>query len=740
VTSSATRAALTALALAVAFAPVTGGCRRNAPRKSPARHRDPRLAPAERAADLVARMTPAEKIGQLMTDAPGIPRLGVPAYDWWNEALHGVARAGRATVFPQAIALAATFDPDLVHEIASAISDEARAKFNLAQARGQRGRYQGLTFFTPNVNIFRDPRWGRGQETFGEDPFLTSAMGVAFITGLQGEDPRLLKTLATAKHFAVHSGPEAARHGFDARVSPHDLADTYLPQFAACVRAGRAGSVMAAYNRVNGEACVSSPTLLAQTLRERWQFDGYVVGDCGAVTDSYAHHRLFGSLDEAAAAALRTGTDLDCGSGFRALGGALRKGLVTGADLDRAAIRLFTARYRLGLFDPPGQSPWADLGAAVIESPAHLTLARAAAARSIVLLENRAGALPLGPAVRKLAVIGPTAENVPVLLANYHGLPTRPVTLLGGITAAAQARGLSVDYVRGARLLDATDGTIADAVAAARAADLTVAVVGLDPRLEGEEGETRLNKAGDRRAIELPAAQHRLLEAVMATGRPVVVVVTGGSAIAMPWVAAHAAALLYAWYPGAEGGNAVADVLFGAVSPAGRLPITLYRSTADLPPFADYAMRGRTYRYFTGEPLYPFGFGLGYSRFRYANPVVTAPASAPAPWSLSVDVTNEGGRAADEVIQVYALPRSVPDYAPGRWLIAFARVTLGPGERRTVHLAPSPDALTYVDGAGARRPLTGVVMLAIGSRQPDRSGSYADATLGVTAALALPSL
>jgi beta-glucosidase len=738
VSRSATRAALVVLALAFAVAPGAGGCRRGSPRTAPERHLDPRLPPAERAAALVARMTSAEKIGQLMTDAPAIPRLGVPAYEWWNEALHGVARAGRATVFPQAIGLAATFDPALIHEVATAISDEARAKFNLAQARGQRGRYQGLTFFTPNVNIFRDPRWGRGQETFGEDPFLTAQMGVAFITGMQGEDPRFLKTLATAKHFAVHSGPEADRHGFDARVSAHDLADTYLPQFAACVRTGRAGSVMAAYNRVNGEACVASPTLLGKTLRAGWQFDGYVVGDCGAVTDVYAHHHLFGSLEEAAAAALRAGTDLDCGNGFRALWGALKRGLITSAELDRAAIRLFTARYRLGLFDPPGQSPWAGLGAPAVESPAHLTLARAAAARSIVLLENRGGALPLGPTVHRLAVIGPTAENVPVLLANYHGMPTRPVTLLGGITAAAQARGIAVDYARGARLLDTTDGAIADAVAAARAADVTVAVVGLDARLEGEEGETRLNRAGDRRAIELPAAQQRLLEAVLATGRPIIVVVTGGSAIAMPWVAARAAALLYAWYPGAEGGNGVADVLFGAVSPAGRLPITLYRATGDLPPFNDYAMRGRTYRYFAGAPLYPFGFGLSFSRFRYANPIVTAPVGSTA-GTISVEIANEGGRAADEVVQVYALPRGLPDYAPRRWLVAFARVALAPGERRTVHLALPPDALTYVDAGGATRALTGEVTLAVGGRQPDGAGLYADATLGVTSALVLPA-
>ncbi len=730
------RTTLVAVVALTALASATGACRRG-PRAPGERYLDPRLPPAERAADLVARMTPAEKIGQTMTDAPAIPRLRVPAYEWWNEALHGVARAGRATVFPQAIGLAATFDPELVRTVATAISDEARAKFNQAQARGQRGRYQGLTFFTPNVNIFRDPRWGRGQETFGEDPFLTAQMGVAFIAGLQGDDPRLLKTLATAKHFAVHSGPETERHGFDARVSAHDLADTYLPQFEACVRVGHAGSVMAAYNRVNGEACVSSPTLLRATLREGWLFDGYVVGDCGAVTDSYAHHHLFGSPEEAAAAALRAGTDLDCGHGFTALAGAWRRGLITGLELDRAVIRLFTARFRLGLFDPPAESPWAGLRPDVIESPANLALARTVAARAVVLLENRDGALPIGPAVRRLAVVGPTAENVPVLLANYHGTPSRPATVLGGIAAAAQARGLSVDYARGARLIDTTDGAIAAAVVAARGADATVAVVGLDPRLEGEEHDTRLNRAGDRRELELPAAQQRLLEAVIATGKPVIVVVTGGSAIAMPWVAAHAAALLYAWYPGAEGGNAVADVLFGAVSPAGRLPITIYRATTDLPPFADYAMRGRTYRYFDGAPLYPFGAGLSYVRFRYANPMVSLPTTTSPGGTIAVDVQNEGNREADEVVQAYVLPRGLPTYAPRRWLIAFTRVTLAPRERRTVHLAFPARALTYVDAQGAPRALAGDVTFAVGGSQPARAGRYADDTHGVTSALAL---
>jgi beta-glucosidase len=704
----------------------------------PRRYRDTWLPPAERAADLVRRMTRAEKVAQTMTRAPAIPRLGVPAYDWWSEALHGVARAGRATVFPQAIALAATFDEALVQRVADAIADEARAKFNQAQRRNAGGRYQGLTFFTPNINIFRDPRWGRGQETFGEDPLLTARMGVAFVNGMQGDRVRYLKTAATAKHFAVHSGPEAQRHVFDVRPSAHDLADTYLPQFETVVREARVESVMAAYNRVDGEACVASPTLLDGTLRGRWEFSGYVVGDCGAVEDVYSNHKLAPSRAAAAAAALRAGTDLDCGYAYRALAEALASGLVGDADLDRALVRLFAARFRLGLFDPPAMVPWSALGPEVIESAANLALAREAATRALVLLENR-GALPLSERVRRVAVVGPTADNVPVLRANYYGTMSHPVTILDGIRAAALARGVDLSYARGARLLDTTDGDLATAARVAAAADVIVAVVGLDPRLEGEEGkgsEASLNPAGDRTDIALPAAQQRLLEVVAATGKPLVVVVTGGSAIAVPWAAANASALLYAWYPGAEGGHAVADVLFGATSPAGRLPITIYRSTADLPPFADYAMRGRTYRYFEGQPLYGFGHGRSYTTFRYSNLTVALEARGRA-LTASVELENTGARTGDEVVQAYVLPAAPKPYAARRWLAAFSRVTLGAGERRTVRLALPPRALSIVDASGERRALTGQLTLAVGGGQPDRAGRYPDATAGLTTTVSL---
>ncbi len=732
-----TAARAIAATLSPAIALMILGCvpapRPGAPDDS-APYRDPRRPAAERAADLVRRLTAPEKVEQLMTEAPAIPRLGIPAYDWWSEALHGVARAGRATVFPQAIALAATFDEPLLRRVAAAISDEARAKFNLAQAHGARGRYQGLTFFSPNLNIFRDPRWGRGQETYGEDPLLTSRLGVAFIAGMQGDDPRWLKTVATAKHFAVHSGPEADRHVFDARPSDHDLYDTYLPQFEAAVREGHVGSVMAAYNRLDGSPCAASPRLLDETLRKAWGFSGYVVGDCGAVSDVFATHHAAPSAEAAAAAALRAGTDLDCGRAYAALGPALASGLVSEADLDRALVRLFTARFRLGLLDEAVPTPWSAFGEETVDSPAHRQLARAAAARAVVLLANRNATLPLGPGARRIAVVGPTADDAEVLLANYHGTPSHAVTLLEGIRAAARARAATVRYARGATLAGGgrSSAQLREAVAVARKSDVVVAVVGLDPRLEGEEHDSALNPAGDRRDLGLPGSQERLVEALVATGKPVIVVLTGGGALAVPFAAAHAAALLDAWYPGEEGGNAVADVLFGAVDPAGRLPITFYRSIADLPPFADYAMHGRTYRYLTAEPLYRFGDGLSYTTFRYATLAV-----APDLKTISVEVQNTGARAGDEVIQVYLLPHDPPSYAPHRWLAAFARVSLAAGERRTVSLALPPESVTLVDERGARRPLGGVVDVAVGGGQPDRDGRYPDGARGLTASVRL---
>jgi beta-glucosidase len=707
------------------------------PARGSAPYWDPARPVPERVADLVSRLTREEKVGQLVTDAPAIPRLGVPAYHWWSEALHGVARAGKATVFPQVIGLAATFDEALVRRVAQAIADEARAKYAEAQRRGEHGRYHGLTFFSPNVNIFRDPRWGRGQETWGEDPWLTSRLGVAFVRGLQGDDPRYLETIATAKHFAVHSGPEALRHEFDARPSRHDLADTYLPQFEACVREGHVASIMPAYNRVGGVPCAASPALLTETLRGRWGFDGYVVSDCGAIGDIVGGHHAARTVERAAALALDAGTDLSCGTEFGALGRARADGLVTDAAIDRAVTRLFTARFRLGLFDPPAGVPWTSLPLSVVESPAHRALTRAAARESIVLLENRGGALPFGPGVRRLAVVGPVADDVDVLLGNYHGEPTEPVTLLAGIRAEARTRGVEVTYARGAPLAGhgGSSAQLTDALRVARRSDVVVATLGLSARYEGEEGETTENPSGDRVELGLPGAQERLLEALVATGKPVVLVLTSGSALAVPWAAAHVPAILTAWYPGEEGGAALADVLFGAASPAGRLPVTVPRSVDDLPPFADYSMKGRTYRYAVKPALWPFGYGLSYATFRYANLAVAPEVAAGQDVALSVDVENTGARAADEVVEAYLSKPDAPAYAPRRWLAAFARVTLAPRERRTVRLTIPARALTLVDEAGTPRPLAGDVALAVGGGQPDAAWRFSDPAAGLVAHL-----
>jgi beta-glucosidase len=740
VTATPNRAAsVLARAVPLAVWLALGGCARPPRLEGVARGSAPYWDPArplgERVADLVGRMTPAEKIGQLVTDAPAIPRLGVPAYHWWSEALHGVARAGAATVFPQAIGLGATFDEALVRRVADAISDEARAKHHDAERRGEHGRYQGLTFFSPNVNIFRDPRWGRGQETYGEDPVLTARLGVAFVRGMQGDDARHLKTAATAKHFAAHSGPEALRHSFDARPSPHDLADTYLPQFEACVREGHVASVMPAYNRLDGVPCAASPALLVETLRRGWGFDGYVVSDCGAIGDIVDGHHAADTIERAAARALDAGTDLSCGSEFAELARARQLGLVADAAIDRAVTRLFTARFRLGVFDPPASVPWARTPMSVIESPEHRALARGAARESIVLLENRGGALPLAPGLRRLAVVGPVADDIDVLLGNYHGEPTRPVTLLAGLRAEARKRGVEVATARGAPLAGrgGSSAQLADALRVARRSDAVVATLGLSARFEGEEGETAENPSGDRAELGLPGAQQRLLEALVATGKPVVLVLTSGSALSVPWAAAHVPAIVEAWYPGAEGGAALADVLFGDVSPSGRLPVTVPRSVDDLPPFTDYSMKGRTYRYGDKPPLWPFGHGMSYTTFRYTNLVVPPELEAGKGVTLSVDVENAGARAGDEVVEVYLSKPDAPPYAPHRWLAAFTRVTLVPHERRTVQVELRAHELTLVDETGKRAPLAGEVAVAVGGGQPDAAWRYAGADAGQTA-------
>ena len=803
-------------------------------------YRDTSKSFEERAADLVSHMTLEEKISQVQNNAAGIPRLDIPPYEWWNEALHGVARAGAATVFPQAIGLAATFDTNLMHEVATTISDEARAKHQDFERRGQRLRYQGLNFWSPNINIFRDPRWGRGQETYGEDPYLTSRMGVAFVTGLQGDDPRYVKVDATAKHYAVHSGPEATRHFFDVHPSEQDLYETYLPAFRALVQEAHVDAVMGAYNRVNGESASASPRLLSDILRNDWGFKGYVVSDCDSVDDIFTQHKIVATAEEAAALGIKAGLDLNCGTTYAALGNAVRKGLVTEVQIDVSVRRLMLARMKLGMFDPPNQVKWARIPYKVNQSSEHDRLARRAADASIVLLKND-GVLPLSRNIGTLAVIGPTADEVMALLGNYYGTPAEPVTLLQGIRAAvggktkvlysrgtdlvegreepraapviepaylrpaagASGQGLKGEYFnnpdcKGEPSLTRTDARIAfrwdrgsptddlvaqgqlpasraigsdnfcvrwtgqllppatgayeitvgandgfrlyidgnlvidnwtlnprmqsksatvqlearkphdikleyfedirdaevrlawslpgakppfeEALDIAKSADAVVFVGGLTGDIEGEEMKVNYPgfAGGDRTDLRLPSTQQTLLEALQATGKPVVLVLTTGSAIAVDWAKQTLPAIVVAWYPGQRGGNAVADVLFGNTNPSGRLPVTFYKGDEKLPAFDDYSMRHRTYRYFEGEALYPFGHGLSYTQFEYSGIKVDRAGDN---ITVSVNVKNIGKRAGDEVAQLYV---HSPSSRALKELRGIQKLALKPGESRGV--------------------------------------------------------
>ena len=682
------------------------------------------LTPEERAADLVSRMTLEEKIAQMQNAAPAIPRLGMPAFDWWSEGLHGVARAGTATVFPQAISLAAAFDVPMMHEIASIVSDEARAKHHEFARRGDYGRYKGLAVWSPNINIFRDPRWGRGQETYGEDPYLTARLGVAFVQGLQGDHPTYLKTIATPKHFAAYSGPEPLRHGFDALVSAKDLRETYLPAFHAAVTEGGARSVMGAYNRLNGEPCCASPVLLQTILREEWGFDGYVVSDCGAICDIDAHHRVVGTRAEAAALAVKNGCDLNCGNAFAHLLAAVREGLIDEADIDRAVTRLMRARIELGMFDAAKEVPHTAIPYAMIDCDTHRHAALRAAHKSFVLLKND-GVLPLKHDIGTMAVIGPMAASHEVLTGNYAGTPSRPVTLLRGMQDKVSAL-TRVYYAQGCELKASSAHLRAEALAAAERADVIVLCLGLSPLIEGEEGEQPGHPSGDRQAIELPTAQQELLEAVTAVGKPVVLVLTGGSPIAAPWAHDNVAAVMLAWYPGGEGGTALADVLFGDRNPAGRLPVTFYKSTVDLPPFEDYRMDGRTYRYFEGEPLYPFGFGLSYTRFEYSGLHLSGRnLKLGAALTATARVTNHGERAGDEVVQAYLADEGAQAQGgPIRRLVGFARVELKPGQSQQVTFTIDEKLMSHIDDAGRRVLAPGQFELSIGGSQPD-ARSYA---------------
>jgi beta-glucosidase len=856
-------------------------------------YKDPSLSIEKRAADLVSRMTLEEKVSQIGHTSDAVPRLGIPEYNWWNEGLHGVARAGNATVFPQAIGMAATFDEPLMHQIADVISTEFRAKYvETLHPDGGADWYRGLTVWSPNINIFRDPRWGRGQETYGEDPYLTARMGIAFVTGLQGNDPKYMKTIATAKHFAVHSGPEATRHSVDVEASRHDMEDTYLPAFRALITEGKADSVMCAYNRINGQPACANDVLLKEHLRGDWGFPGYVVSDCGAVTDIPGGHKFSKTLEDGVTVAFQAGMDLVCGAPRTrtkaerdAMLNAVKQGIMPEATLNQSMQRLFTARIRLGMFDPPSMVPYSKITAADNDTEAHRQLALKAAREAIVLLKNKDSFLPLKKTPASIAVIGPDADSLDSLIGNYAGTPSKPVTILSGIRArfpkakvtyiegsgligpvmkavpqdalysddSRKEHGLKGEYfsnleLKGSPVMTRTDATVdfawgdtginhdlpnnysvrwtgvlvppqsgefvvgfrgqdgwrlwldgnlvgedwnvhhpatietktmqwekdhayavkieyyqtvrsaearlmwslpggqtQEAVDAAAQSDLVVAVLGLSQRIEGEEMKVKADgfASGDRTKLDLPAPQQQLLEKVFAAGKPVVLVLINGSAVAVNWADGHLDAIVEAWYPGEEGGTAVAEALAGDFSPAGRLPVTFYKSVDQLPPFEDYSMAKRTYRYFDGEPLYPFGYGLSYTSFTYAKPRVNhAKIEAKDTVTASVDVTNTGAVVGDEVVQVYLTHQGVTG-APIRALRGFQRIHLDRGQTKTVSFQLHDRDLDVVDPSGKHQIAAGTVSVWLGGGQPaTQSGAAksagAQTQFTITSAAILP--
>ncbi|MGK7395798.1 MAG: glycoside hydrolase family 3 C-terminal domain-containing protein [Candidatus Cyclobacteriaceae bacterium M3_2C_046] len=680
---------------------------------------DPSQEIEKRVWDLIRKMTVEEKIAQLNYDAPAIDRLGIPAYNWWNECLHGVARAGQATVFPQAIGMAASFDQELIYRVATAISDEARAKYHAAVEKDNRLRYAGLTFWTPNVNIFRDPRWGRGQETYGEDPFLTSTLGSAFVKGLQGDDPKYLKAAACAKHYVVHSGPEGERHVFDAVASEKDMYETYLPAFRALVDAG-VEAVMCAYNRTNGEPCCGSEKLLQDILREEFGFDGHIVSDCWALVDFHDGHKVTPDPVHSAALALKSGVNLNCGDTYPYLNEALDQELVTEAMIDSSLAILYRTRFKLGMFDPDHMNPYADISTDVINCQAHQDLALEAAQKSLVLLKNQNNTLPLSPDIKYLFVTGPNASTTEVLLGNYYGLSPNMKTILEGITEVVN-HGSLIQYKQGFLLdrenVNPIDWTTSDA----QQADAIIAVIGISGLLEGEEGESIASPTkGDRFGMNLPENQVEFMRRLRQDNdKPIIAVITGGSPMDLSQIHELADAVIFAWYPGEQGGKAVADVIFGNVSPSGRLPITFPRSLDQLPPYADYDMTGRTYRYMEQSPMYPFGFGLSYTQFEYTDLELSKNQINPSEnLNLSFTLTNKGQVEADEVVQLYISDQEASFRVPIRSLKGIKRVNLSPGASQQVDLEITPEMLTQINMSGKPMLEPGIFKIWVGGSSP----------------------
>lgn len=679
----------------------------------------------KRAKELVAQMTLEEKVGQTLYQAPAIPRLGIKAYNWWNEALHGVARAGTATVFPQAIGMAATFDEDLLEQVGDAVSTEARAKFNMQQKADDTDIYKGLTFWAPNVNIFRDPRWGRGHETFGEDPYLTSRLGVRYVMGLQGHDEDYLKAAACAKHFAVHSGPESVRHEFNAEVSEQDLRETYLPAFKACVQEGKVEAVMGAYNRTNGAPCCGNSYLLQDILRKEWGFEGHVTSDCWAIKDFHEGHLVTSTPVESVSMAMNNGCDLNCGNLFHFLTQAVENGMVDEKRLDEAVENLFMARMKLGVLDKKEENPFDKIPYTVVDSEEMRKLNREVARRSVVLLKNENHILPLDKKkLHTIGVIGPNADSRKALVGNYEGTSSRYITVLEGIEDYV-GENVRVLYSEGCHLYRDRTSNLAmehdrdsEVRAVCEASDVVIAVVGLDATLEGEEGDTGNEYgSGDKPNLNLPGLQPDIIRIAKESGKPVIVVLLAGSAMALSWEDEHVDAILDGFYPGAQGGAAIAEILFGGANPEGKLPITFYQTTEELPEFTDYAMKGRTYRYMENEALYPFGYGLSYTTYAYGNLECVKPFDAQDGITLQVTVTNTGDREGTETLQVYV--KAKREGTPNPQLKYVKKITLNPGESVTEEIHLSPEAFMLYDEKGNFTLEKGAYDIFVGGCQPD---------------------
>ncbi|GAF01519.1 glycoside hydrolase family 3 C-terminal domain-containing protein [Saccharicrinis fermentans] len=674
----------------------------------------------ERVDILVSQMTTEEKIGQLLNGAPAIPRLNIPDYDWWNEALHGVARNGKATVFPQGIALGATFDPELAYRVASAISTEARAKYSVSQRMGNHSKYTGLTFWTPNVNIFRDPRWGRGQETYGEDPFLMAQIGVSFVKGLQGNHPVYLKTAACAKHYAVHSGPEEFRHTFNAEPTQQDLYETYFPAFEALVKDAKVEGVMGAYNAVLGEPACANSFLLKDVLREQWKFDGYITSDCGAIGGIAWKQKYVKSAPEAAAVALKAGVNLNCGSTYQYLNEALKLGLVTEDLIHERTKQLFKTRFRLGIVGNPGDNLYAKIGPDKIHCAEHVALAREVAQKSIVLLKNKDNTLPLSTDIKVPYVTGPFANSGDMLMGSYYGISPNLVTVLEGV-ADAVSLGTSLNYRSGALPFHKNINPKNWAPNVAKESDVTICVVGLTADFEGEEVDAIASGAiGDKVDLRLPQNQIDYVKQIADVKKgPLVLLIASGSPVSLEGIEEYCDAILQVWYPGEQGGNAIADVLFGKVSPSGHLPLTFPVNVNQLPPYEDYSMKGRTYKYMTQEPMFPFGFGLTYSKTKLSGLVLESNKIKKSEnLILSVEVSNAGDYDIDEVVQLYVCPLDTTGGLPLKSLKAFKRIALRKGTHQQISFNVSADQLKVVNEKGEKIWKKGRYKVVVGNASP----------------------